>query len=188
MASEKTPSPSSNKSVINNFRFKVSMATTIVYFIVGYNFFPFNLPVMDTVFDRVIFTLRWQIFGGMTLLMGMVGVMVVRVQSEATADPVYGNAEHLTQLPRNILQNTLEQFIFHFIGQIVLCTYLTEESMKVIPLLVVLFVIARIIYKIAYQIQPMIRIYGFIPTLFPTIATYTYCTYCMLVYGPGYGL
>ncbi|XP_060069866.1 transmembrane protein 79-like [Ylistrum balloti] len=170
-----------------NFRFRTSIAAIIVYFLVGYNFFPFKLPVMESITERVIFTLRWQLLGGFTLLMGMMGVMGVRGQSDAAADPIKGNAEHLTLLPRNILQNTLEQFIFNFVGQIVLCTYLSAESMKMIPLLVVIFVVSRIIYKIGYQIEPMKRSYGFAGTFLPTMATYAYCMYCLVSYGPGYG-
>ncbi|XP_033728029.1 transmembrane protein 79-like [Pecten maximus] len=170
-----------------NFRFRISLAVSTIYFVVGYHFFPFQLPVMDSVVERVIFTLRWQLLGGLTLLMGIRGVNEIRKQSEATADPVKGNAEHLTRTSRNILQNTLEQFNFHFVGQIVLCTYLSSESMKAIPLLVVLFVVARIVYKIGYQIEAMERAYGFIATFIPTVATYAYCLYCMVVYGPGYG-
>ncbi|XP_033728028.1 transmembrane protein 79-like [Pecten maximus] len=189
MSSKNTPKSWSDKRTSDfNFRFRITIAATLAYVVAGYHFFPFQLPVMNSVVERVIFTLRWQLFGGLTLLMGMMGVMAVRGQSDAAADPVKGNAEHLTKLPQNILQNTLEQFIFHFVGQIVLCTFLSSESMKAIPLLVVLFVVGRIVYKIGYQMEAMKRSYGFGATFLPTMATYAYCMYCMAVYGPGYDL
>lgn len=182
------PKPWSEKRKSDfNFRFGTTIVLTIAYYVAAYRFFPFQLPAMETAVERVIFTLRWQIFGGLTLLMGMMGVMAIRGQSDAAADPIKGNAENLTKLPQNILQNTLEQFLFHFVGQIVLCTYLTSESMKVIPILVVLFVVARIIYKIGYQTEPMMRSYGFGSTFLPTLVVYGYCIYCFAVYGPGYG-
>ncbi|OWF44146.1 Transmembrane protein 79 [Mizuhopecten yessoensis] len=189
MASKNPPKAwSASRTSDFQFRFRVTVAAIAIYFLVGYNFFPFQFPVMNSITERVVFTLRWQLLGGLTLLMGMMGVMAVRGQSDAAADPVKGNAEHLTQLPQNILQNTLEQFIFHFVGQIVLCTYLSSESMKAIPLLVVLFVVGRILYKIGYQIEPMKRTFGFASTFLPTLATYGYCLYCLVMYGPGYGL
>ncbi|OWF44145.1 Transmembrane protein 79 [Mizuhopecten yessoensis] len=188
MASKDPPKGWSAKKTSDfQFRSRITVAAIAIYFLVGYNFFPFQLPVMNSITERVVFTLRWQLLGGLTLLMGMMGVMAVRGQSDTAADPVKGNAEHLTQLPQNILQNTLEQFIFHFVGQIVLCTYLSSESMKAIPLLVVLFVVGRILYKIAYEMDPMKRLYGFFPTFLPTIATYAYCLYCLVMLGPGYG-
>lgn len=169
------------------FRKKVIISSILIYFFVGYYFFPFRLPVMDTLLKRLVFTFRLQLFGGFTLIMGMMGVIFVRGQSDATADPIKGNAEHLTEVSKNIFQNTLEQYLMHFIGQMVLCTFLSSESMKAIPLLVALFVVGRIVFKFTYQKDSSLRLYGFAPTVLPTFATYAYCTYCLLVYGPGYG-
>lgn len=162
------------------FRFSVTVAASLGFILVGYNKFPFELPIMNSVSDRLIFTIRCQLFGALTILMGIHGVGKIRGMSDAASDPVYGNGEHLVYLPKRILQNTVEQFVFHFIGQLALCTYLSPEAMKLIPVLVALFVIARIIFKITYQIDAMLRIYGSMSTFIPTVGVYGYCLYCFL--------
>ncbi|XP_033729952.1 transmembrane protein 79-like [Pecten maximus] len=143
------------------FRLAVTVSASIFFIIGGYYKFPFALPVMTSTSEKLIFTMRCQLFGALTLFMGIHGVGGVRAKSDAASDPIRGNGEHLVYVPKRILQNTVEQFVFHFIGQLVLCTYLSSEAMKIIPVLVALFVIARIVYQITYKIDAMLRIYGF---------------------------
>ncbi|OWF53821.1 transmembrane protein 79-like [Mizuhopecten yessoensis] len=168
--------------LLSVLRFRLALTVTAfsAYIIGGYYLFPFSLPVMTSVTDRLIFTLRWQLLGGLTLLMGIQGVGKMRAKSEAASDPIKGNGEHLVSVQNKILRNTLEQFVFHFIGQLALCTYLSPEAMKTIPVLVTLFVIARIIFQIIYPIDAMKRIFGFMSTFLPTVGVYVYCLYCFL--------
>ncbi|XP_060069869.1 transmembrane protein 79-like [Ylistrum balloti] len=170
------------------FRVGTGLSVSTLYFLIGYKFFPFQLPVLDSVVDRLVFTLRWQLFGLLTLFMAMAGVMSIREKHDSAANPMDPKGQQLTKLAQNILQNTLEQYLFHFVAQLIMCTYLTGESMKVIPLLIILFVVARIVFKIGYEKEPMVRAYGFSSTLPPTILTCGYCLYCFVTYGAGYGL
>ncbi|XP_033728030.1 transmembrane protein 79-like [Pecten maximus] len=170
------------------FRVGTGLGMSTLYFSFGYKFFPFQLPVMDSVLDRLVFTLRWQICGAFVLFMGMRGVMYIREKNDCAADPMNSRGVQLTQLARNILQNTLEQYLLHFVAQMILCTYLTSETMKVIPLLVVLFVVARIAFKVGYEKEPMVRCYGFSSSMLPTLLTCVYCLYCFVIYGAGYGV
>lgn len=157
------------------------------FFFGGFYFFPFKFTVMDTVSDRLHFTLRWQLFSVFMVLMAVHGVGQKRSGSSAM-DPIKGNAEHLVQVQKNILQNTVEQYILHLIGQIVLCSYLSSDSMKAIPLLVSLFVIGRITYRIGYTRAPMQRAFGFALTFFPSVLTLIYCVFCFVRNGPSYGI
>ncbi|XP_069107981.1 transmembrane protein 79-like [Argopecten irradians] len=170
------------------FRGATGVGLSTLYFLLGYRFFPFQLPVMDTVLDRLVFTLRWQICGAFVLFMAMRGVMYIREKNDCAADPLNRRGVEMTQVARNILQNTIEQYLFHFVAQMVLCTYLTSETMKAIPLLVILFVVARVVFKVCYEIEPMMRVYGFSSTMVPTLVSCFYCFYCFVSYGAGYGL
>jgi len=151
-------------------------------FTTGFYFFPLKLPIMDNVLDRLIYTLQWLMFSALTLPMGMVGVFGKR-RGTVAANPIDGKFEHLLQTQKNILQNTLEQFVFHFVGLITLSTYLSPETMKAIPMLVIVFVTGRIIFKVGYERDPMQRTYGFAMTFLPTVFTYMYCTYCFVANG-----
>ena len=72
------------------------------------------------------------------------------------------------------LQNTLEQFVLLFTSHLVLCTFLNNENIKLIPILVALFVIARIIFWIGYLKTPIARAFGFAATMYPIFFVLAY--------------
>ncbi|KAL5460486.1 hypothetical protein EMCRGX_G033937 [Ephydatia muelleri] len=66
----------------------------------------------------------------------------------AAIDPLGGN-EHIVQLEKNVLTNTLEQFVLSFTLMLVAATYLdTVEKMKIIALYSFAFVIGRVLFRI----------------------------------------
>ena len=81
------------------------------------------------------------------------------------------------------LQNTVEQFLLHSFSLIVLSTYLSEEKMYLIPLLVVLFCIGRLLFAMGYSMDPLKKDVGFAMTIFPTVGVILYCLYSLFIYG-----
>ena len=78
----------------------------------------------------------------------------------AAIDPLGGN-EHIVQLEKNVLTNTLEQFVLSFTLMLVAATYLdTVEKMKIIALYSFAFVIGRVLFRIGYGISPHFRVLG----------------------------
>ena len=73
------------------------------------------------------------------------------------ANPLSGN-EHLVQLQKNIATNTLEQLVMFAFGLLSLSTLLaTQQELRFIPTLSILFIIARVLFAIGYSIQPRYR-------------------------------
>ena len=81
------------------------------------------------------------------------------------------------------LQNTIEQFLLYLFSLVILATYLSEENMHLVPLLVVVFSIARLLFAVGYSIDPHKQVVGFVMTFYPTIMVVTYCLYCLFMYG-----
>ena len=76
------------------------------------------------------------------------------------ANPLSGN-DHLVQLRKNIATNTLEQLVMFSIGLLSLSTLLeTQQELRFIPVLCVLFITARVLFAIGYSIQPRYRVIG----------------------------
>ena len=76
------------------------------------------------------------------------------------ANPLSGN-DHLVQLQKNISTNTLEQLVMFSIGLLSLSTLLgTQQELRFIPILCLLFIIARFLFAIGYSIQPRYRAAG----------------------------
>lgn len=168
-------------------RINASLVFGIIVFSLGYNFMPVPSPRLDTVEKRLIYTLRWLFISTWTLLLGICRISSIRFFSKA-ADPIGGNSEHLVCVHKQYLQNTLEQLFLHVIGLLTLSSYLTADSMQVIPTLVLIFFFARILFWIGYTISPLSRAYGFALTCGPSICVFVYSLFCFYKSSPMSGL
>ena len=145
-------------------------------------FFPFPKPHLPTLFDRVVFTLRWLMVSILPVWAGVILVGNVRFATSAI-DPLDQSGEKYIKMRSNFLQNTVEQFLLHSFGLTVLSTYLSEESMHWVPLLVILFVVSRVLFFVGYSIHPLKRSIGFFMTFAPSVAVMLYSLWCLIVYG-----
>lgn len=110
--------------------------------------------------------------------------MVGNVRFATSAiDPLDKSGEKYIKMRSNFLQNTVEQFLLHSFGLTVLSTYLSEESMHWVPLLVILFVVSRVLFFVGYSIHPLKRAIGFFMTFTPSVAVMLYSLWCLIVYG-----
>ena len=145
-------------------------------------YFPFPKLHLPTLLDRVVFTLRCLVVSLLAIIGGIMAVASKRYGTPAI-NPLDPSGKKFTEQRQMYLQNTLEQFLVHSFCLMGLSTYLSEEKMHWIPLLVALFVIGRALFFVGYAIDPMKRSVGFGLTWLPTVAVSGYCLYCMCVYG-----
>ena len=157
-------------------------AVLLVCFVFMAVFISFPKPRLPTLFDRVVFTLRWLMVSLLSIWAGVSLVANVRFATSAI-DPLDKSGKKYIEMRSNFLQNTVEQFLLHSFGLIVLSTYLTEESMHWVPLLVILFVISRVLFYVGYSMHPLKRAVGFFMTFAPSTAVMLYSLYCLIVYG-----
>lgn len=155
----------------------VAIVFSSVFIIALYHFFPFKLPPMPGIIERFIFTVRCELFSLVMLFLGVCTVGNIRFLSDAI-DGSRNNKN--VEIHLRYLQNTLEQFILLLIGHLVLCTYLSEHQMKLIPILVILFVIGRIAFWFGYLKSPTGRAFGFGTTAYPTVIVLGYDLFCLL--------
>lgn len=160
----------------------VCQATAAIIFcsaftIVSYHLFPFKFSSMPSTIERLIFTIRCELF---SLLMLLTGICIVgNVRFLTTAIDGSRNNKNV-EIHLRYLQNTLEQFILLFIGHLILCSYITEHQMKLIPILVILFVIGRMVFWIGYLKSPTGRAFGFGTTFYPIVTVLGYDLYCLI--------
>ena len=145
-------------------------------------YFPFPKLHLPTLLDRVVFTFRCLVVSLLTIISGILVVGIIRRLTSAV-NPLDPSGKKFTELCERYLLNTVEQFLVHSFSLIALSTYLSEEKMHWIPLLVALFVIGRAVFFVGYSIDPLKRGAGFTMTWLPTVAVSAYCLYCMFVYG-----
>lgn len=148
----------------------------------GYYIFTWNIKLQGeaTQFSKFLFALRWQALSGTTLLFSIFRVGFARGRTGAI-DPLSGDSDAKIAAYTRPLQNTLEQLLLNVVGQLALSTYLEPQNLRLIPALVLAFVVGRILFFIGY---PNKRGAGFMLTFFPTIATYLANLYFLVTSGP----
>ena len=145
-------------------------------------YFPLPKPRLPTLLDRVVFTLRWLIVSLFTVVAGIISVGNTRYSTSAI-NPLDPSGKKYVEIRSRYLQNTVEQFLVHSFSLVVLATYLSEENMNFIPLLVAVFSIGRLLFAVGYSIDPLRRGFGFAVTFLPTAMVIYYCLYCLFMYG-----
>jgi uncharacterized MAPEG superfamily protein len=123
-------------------------------------------PHLHSLTDRLVFTLRYQLIGLFAVVWSLSQVSLTRAVTTAI-NPLSGH-EAIIDKANRILTNSVEQFLLNFINQLIISTYLTEDKLKLIPLLSLLFITGRIAFWIGYQIAPKYRSFGFTVTAVPT--------------------
>ena len=136
---------------------------------------PFDSSSLESAADRIAFTLRWEALAALTLGFGVSRVSLFRMFSARAIDGSAPTAdERGLELGRRYLQNTLEQLVLAVIAHLALATWLAPDAMRLIPILVTWFVIARIAFFVGYQRNPTARILGFAATSLPTLVVLIY--------------
>ncbi len=126
--------------------------------------------------DRVIFTLQCHALTIMVLF--NMFLLVGNMRAAVAWNPLNPDTEQKMKTPVQILTNTVEQSLIFVPSTLILSTYLDgENQMVAIPVLVVLFAIARTVFAIGYLAAPIYRSPGFFMTLMTNVVALTLVSY-----------
>ncbi len=162
------------KGVFRNFKLffflnLVGYAITSSTFYFGYHYGDF-IPVpappggsnTTTTIDmsiRLAFALRCCIPLALCLFIAVALVGNKRAVTDAV-DPLAGN-EHIVQIDKNFLANTLEQCVIGLIFMLVVASYAeTPQELRILPIFAVVFSVGRILFRIGYGIHHLLRAFG----------------------------
>ncbi|XP_060071976.1 uncharacterized protein LOC132551849 [Ylistrum balloti] len=177
--------PDDRKYVRNNIIGGV--ITCVVTCILGFMLLPAPMPRLETVSMRILYCLRWQIWSVLTLTAGIFVVANKRFFTSAI-DPIEGRGEHLIEVHKRYIQNTMEQLVLHVASSALLASFLSPESMMIIPIRVFLFVFGRVTFWYGYMKSPIKRAFGFQVTFAPSVVSLLYCAFCFCNSGPAFAL
>lgn len=125
---------------------------------------------LDTLQDRLVFTLRYESIQLVWIILAMYNVIRKRLSTPAL-DPTRGY-ERLVQNAKNILNNSIEHGLVFMISQLIISTDITPELCgRMIPMLNILYFVGRLLYAIGY---PNNRSFGFVINNFIIILTVSY--------------
>ena len=142
-----------------------------VFLWVSLEFGPFLSPQSTSVGERLAYAVRCDLFAAFALAFGIICVAEQRYRSP-NATKGSCDADESSSIPVNIryIQNTLEQTVLLFMGHLALALVLKPENLKILPILVILFIIGRLSFWVGYFRSPIARAFGFAVTFYPNLA------------------
>ena len=105
-------------------------------------------------------------------------------RSRSAWNPLDKSTQSNTEVLSRILNNTMEQFLIFTSSSTILSIYLKPEQMRIIPIFVVAWVLARLAFDYGYKISPVYRGPGFAGTAVPSILCLTMLAYYQWYEGP----
>lgn len=146
----------------------------------GYVFLPFDAPVMDGTPLRLVYTLRCSVFATVPIALGYLVLGVSRLRSgEVTslcesegcgAGEQKGTRSGDVRVHRTFVTDSAHLFLLYFLQLAVMATYLSQEQLKLVPLLTILFCLGRLVYWVAAAFQSSVRAFGFGLSFLPSLA------------------
>uniref|UniRef100_A0A3Q1IBJ3 Uncharacterized protein n=2 Tax=Anabas testudineus TaxID=64144 RepID=A0A3Q1IBJ3_ANATE len=137
----------------------------------GYTFLPFDSPLLDSPPLRVLYTLRCAFFATIPLLLGVLVQGVARLHY-STLSPLYQSKPGNRQVTVHwhYINESLGLFLFYFLQLAVMATYISQDLVKLVPLLTIIFVFGRLIYWLCLALNSSIRGLGYGFSFFPILA------------------
>ncbi|CAL9706192.1 unnamed protein product [Knipowitschia caucasica] len=126
----------------------------------GYVFLPFDAPLMQDAPMRLVYTLRCSVFATLLIALGYVVLGVSRLRSSEVR-PLEASVSNDVTVHRNYVSDSAHLFLLYFLQLGVMATYLSQDQLKLVPLLTVLFCLGRLVYWVAAAFQSSVRAFGF---------------------------
>lgn len=158
----------------------VSQILIVIIFYGGYLYRDFIPLPWGYNFDGFLkYSMRWCAIPFVLILTYAAMSCVAKRVTTSAANPLAGN-EHLLQLEKNILTNTLEQTVIALLVIFALTAYLDYYQIRVVPLYVVTFVLGRILFIVGYKINIKLRSSGAVMNFSSIFYMLLWIAYCNL--------
>ncbi|KAI1885973.1 hypothetical protein AGOR_G00209260 [Albula goreensis] len=137
----------------------------------GYAFLPFDAPLLNSAALRLIYTLRCSVFATVPIILGVFVLGVSRLRFFSVKPLCEGEAEEReVSVHRQYVSDSISLFLLYFLQLGVMATYLSQELLKLVPLLTIIFAFGRLIYWLSVAMGSSVRGVGFGFSFLPTLA------------------
>ncbi|KAI3358658.1 hypothetical protein L3Q82_015072, partial [Scortum barcoo] len=136
----------------------------------GYVLLPFDSPLLESAPLRVVYTLRCSFFAIIPILLGVLVQGVARLR-HSTLKPLYQSelVHREVAVHWHYVNDSLALFLFYFLQLTVMATYISQDLVKLVPLLTIIFVFGRLIYWLFLSLGSSFRGMGFGFSFFPIL-------------------
>ena len=168
-------------------QFFIGSAVIVTIFYGGYyhcSCIPY--PTSDELALRMAYACRCNLLPAATLVLAIIAVMLGRA-GKKVGNPLAGK-EHILQLEKTVLANTLEQFVVYLVTSLALASLLHGPEMKLIALYAVAFTVGRVLFNVGYRISWKTRSLGMTINFVSSLFIIGYIGYVMSTRGLWYGI
>ncbi|XP_024430021.2 transmembrane protein 79 [Desmodus rotundus] len=148
----------------------------------AYTFLPFDAPRLPTMSSRLIYTLRCGVFATFPIVLGIL-VYGLSLLCFSALRP-FGEPRREVEIHRQYVAQSVQLFILYFFNLAVLSTYLSQDTLKLLPLLTGLFAVSRLIYWLTFAVGRSFRGFGYGLTFLPLLSMLVWNLYYMFVVEP----
>lgn len=154
------------------------MTSTLLFpFLVwgGFVFLPFDAPLLAGAPLRLVYALRCSVFAAAPVVLGWLVLGVGRLRSGALGPPfddeeAKGAEPQEVAVHRRFVSDSASLFLMYFLQLAVMAMYLSQEQLKLVPLLSVIFALGRLVYWVAAAFGSSTRGFGFGLSFLPSVA------------------
>ncbi|XP_008296949.1 transmembrane protein 79-like [Stegastes partitus] len=140
----------------------------------GYVFLPFDAPLMDSAPLRLVYTLRCSVFAAAPIVLGWLVLGVSRLRSGGIRplfdDELKEGELQQVEVHRRFVADSASLFLIYFLQLVVMAMYLSQEQLKLVPLLTIVFAFGRLVYWVAAAFGSSVRGFGFGLSFLPSLA------------------
>ncbi|KAM7421691.1 hypothetical protein PAMA_015710 [Pampus argenteus] len=159
-------------------KMSTSMMTSALLFPVlvwgGFVFLPFDAPLLNGAPLRLVYTLRCSVFAAMPIVLGWLVLGVSRLRSGLVRPLFDEEAKEVglqeVSVHRRFVSDSVSLFLIYFLQLVVMAMYLSQEQLKLVPLLTIVFAFGRLVYWVAAAFGSSIRGFGFGLSFLPSLA------------------
>ncbi|XP_035038033.1 transmembrane protein 79 [Hippoglossus stenolepis] len=136
----------------------------------GFELLPFEPPLLGSAPLRVVYTLRCSFFAIIPILLGVLVQGVARLR-HSEMKPLFQSKllNKEVAVHWHYVNESLALFLFYFLQLAVMASYISQELVKLVPLLTIMFVFGRLIYWICLSLGSSFRGLGFGFSFFPIL-------------------
>ncbi|KAK2902920.1 hypothetical protein Q8A67_007633 [Cirrhinus molitorella] len=128
----------------------------------GYVFLPFDAPLLDSAPLRLVYTLRCSVFAVIPIVLGMLVLGVSRLWYRSLKPRFEGEREvKQVAVHQRYVEDSISLFLLYFLQLAVMAAYLSQDLLKLIPLLTIVFAFGRLLYWLAAACDSSLRGVGF---------------------------
>ncbi|KAG7474248.1 hypothetical protein JOB18_004923 [Solea senegalensis] len=154
----------------------VSLVTSALFFPFlvwgGFVFLPFDAPLLNDAPLRLVYTLRCSVFAATPIVLGWLVLGVTRLRSGSLrplSEDVKGAELHEVTVHHRFVCDSTSLFLIYFLHLVVMAMYMSQEHLKLVPLLTVVFALGRLVYWVAAAFGSSIRGFGFGLSFLPSL-------------------